>query len=913
QYIFTELKKFSPNNSIETQTRRKKRKLPKANKGNKNKKHKKEDFIDVNDLDWSEVVCPESVFLGGDEDLGGFLCLEEIDNVDVEYEETATKGSTIRFKKVASNKPNTKKKNPPAKPHEPLSIEELSKYHDLDTFNEQSFLKGQQSYYDVAPVSHSDENLVSKQDEDGSNLQLGNEKFNLSLTIMNGLKALKFERPTPIQEKTLHASLNGRDVIGKAETGSGKTLAFGIPILEYIIKRKKKDSENQLVALILTPTRELAMQIRVHLQNVGKTLVFVNSIDAIRRLIPMMRLLNIEVFALHAQMQQRQRLKNLDRDVAARGLDIPLVDHVMHYQLPRSGDVPLKKKITLLNLETLAMKGLFLNHMDKKEDAREFVRKGLRSDLKILKIYEGTLKPGQTNYEHSEMLLYHNLIIDESGKTEEALEHLDSIKNNVCDRRTWKEKRELINDNPDCYGYYEGLQIAKGINTNDLTPECEEKIIDLYKDLSQKYPKSNAIKLFPLLYTTGDNFKMFVDEYIQAALRKGVPSLFVNLKKLYSDPQKEVVIEQLVEGYRECLKNNSTFTQPKNDDYVKEPPTAYLWTLYLLSQHYDNKRDTTKALMLIDEAIEHTPTLVELYMTKGRILKHGGDLNEAMKVMNEARELDLQDRFINSKCSKYMLRNDQAEEAEQKIGLFTRGDAPDPLTDLADMQCMWFVLEEGESYIRQKKWGKALKRFHQIEKIYIELYDNPNTVTVSEENEDYAKEDVKKKVDKPQDDDPDGEKLLKTEDPLGEAFKFLLPLQELSPKRIETHLLGFEIYLRKKKYLLALRALLRAYNIDKENAALHNDIIRFHLAVSDDKEINPTVNQVIASEKVTLIPENMPLVEFNERFLERNKGIPHLLVGAKTLYAIDPEKRQEAENLLLMVDSEEYASTRTLE
>ncbi|KAI9320389.1 P-loop containing nucleoside triphosphate hydrolase protein [Dichotomocladium elegans] len=83
----------------------------------------------------------------------------------------------------------------------------------------------------------------------------------------------------------------------------------------------------------------------------GRTIVFVNSIDAIRRLIPVFKLLGIEVLGLHAQMQQRQRLKNLDRfkmndkavlvasDVAARGLDIPLVEHVIHYQLPRSGEI----------------------------------------------------------------------------------------------------------------------------------------------------------------------------------------------------------------------------------------------------------------------------------------------------------------------------------------------------------------------------------------------------------------------------------------------------------------------------------------------------------------------------------------------------------------------------------------------
>ena len=84
----------------------------------------------------------------------------------------------------------------------------------------------------------------------------------------------------------------------------------------------------------------------------GKTIVFVNSIDAIRRLVPILTKLGVSnVFGLHAEMQQRQRLKNLDRfktsqqtvlvasDVAARGLDIPQVDHVVHYQLPRTADV----------------------------------------------------------------------------------------------------------------------------------------------------------------------------------------------------------------------------------------------------------------------------------------------------------------------------------------------------------------------------------------------------------------------------------------------------------------------------------------------------------------------------------------------------------------------------------------------
>jgi ATP-dependent RNA helicase DeaD len=83
------------------------------------------------------------------------------------------------------------------------------------------------------------------------------KKLGLSDEIIDVLVKKGFEKPTPIQEQTIPAILCGtRDVIGQAQTGTGKTAAFGLPIIELI-----KESSRTVQALVLTPTRELAIQV----------------------------------------------------------------------------------------------------------------------------------------------------------------------------------------------------------------------------------------------------------------------------------------------------------------------------------------------------------------------------------------------------------------------------------------------------------------------------------------------------------------------------------------------------------------------------------------------------------------------------------------------------------------------------
>ncbi|SDO44791.1 Superfamily II DNA and RNA helicase [Alkalicoccus daliensis] len=93
----------------------------------------------------------------------------------------------------------------------------------------------------------------------------GFTQFGLSEEIVEALDGLKYKEPTEVQERVIPEAMQRKDVVVKAQTGSGKTAAFAAPICEQIVWE-----ENKPQALILTPTRELAMQVREEIQNIGR-------------------------------------------------------------------------------------------------------------------------------------------------------------------------------------------------------------------------------------------------------------------------------------------------------------------------------------------------------------------------------------------------------------------------------------------------------------------------------------------------------------------------------------------------------------------------------------------------------------------------------------------------------------------
>src|SRR4030066_2160700 len=91
------------------------------------------------------------------------------------------------------------------------------------------------------------------------------EDFNLSKETIKSISEIGFEEPTPIQVSTIPLIMGGHDIVGQAQTGTGKTAAFGIPIVEKCHQKGRTP-----FAIVLEPTRELAVQVAQEIYKIGK-------------------------------------------------------------------------------------------------------------------------------------------------------------------------------------------------------------------------------------------------------------------------------------------------------------------------------------------------------------------------------------------------------------------------------------------------------------------------------------------------------------------------------------------------------------------------------------------------------------------------------------------------------------------
>lgn len=98
------------------------------------------------------------------------------------------------------------------------------------------------------------------------------EELHIIPPILKALREAGYRRPTPIQEAAIPPVLKGRDLLGCAQTGTGKTAAFAVPILQLLAGRGVPQGKRPIRALVLTPTRELALQIYENFELYGRNL-----------------------------------------------------------------------------------------------------------------------------------------------------------------------------------------------------------------------------------------------------------------------------------------------------------------------------------------------------------------------------------------------------------------------------------------------------------------------------------------------------------------------------------------------------------------------------------------------------------------------------------------------------------------
>jgi peptide alpha-N-acetyltransferase len=168
-----------------------------------------------------------------------------------------------------------------------------------------------------------------------------------------------------------------------------------------------------------------------------------------------------------------------------------------------------------------------------------------------------------------------------------------------------------------------------------------------------------------------------------------------------------VTFVEMADAYIDSLEANVKFSV---NDEKEESPSTILWAWFLRAGLYELAGEYEAGIALLDKCLEHTPTAVDVYELKARLLRSSGDINAAVECLDTGRELDKQDRYINNQTTKYMLHAGMLDTALERIALFTRHEG-NPEQNLYDMQCSWYELDLASALERKEEWGRSLKKY----------------------------------------------------------------------------------------------------------------------------------------------------------------------------------------------------------
>lgn len=350
------------------------------------------------------------------------------------------------------------------------------------------------------------------------------------------------------------------------------------------------------------------------------------------------------------------------------------------------------------------------------------------------KVAEGKLNEKEM-YENNECIIYKNDIMyraagSDPDRLKNVLKHLNDNEKDIYDKYAVLERRAsiymklgefkeasktyraLIKRNPDNFKYYKLLEVALGITDNNKLRKA------VYEKFATFYPRCEPPKFIPLTFIENEaELSKKLEEYVIPQLKRGVPATFSNVKILYKKrPIVSKILEPIVFKFLESIEPT-------------EQPIPYIWSCYYLTQHFLMTKDFRKAQEYIEKAITHSPTVVEFYILKGRVMKHLGLLTEAANILEEGRQLDTQDRFINTKTVKYFLRANNIGKAVELASLFTKNDdSPNGIKDLHLVEVAWFIVEQGEAYNRLYI-ENASKLKEQKEKLAVLQSENDGEAT----------------------------------------------------------------------------------------------------------------------------------------------------------------------------------------